>query len=63
MVASCAAFALGSRGALPHPARVARDGYRRPDLSFQFNVLHFRTDAAAGNDRGWIVQAKVQFNR
>ncbi len=37
--------------------------YRRPGLRFQFNVLHFRTDAVAGDDRGWIVQAKVQFNR
>ena len=37
--------------------------YRRPDLRFQFNVLYFRTDSVAGDDQGWIVQAKVQFNR
>jgi phosphate-selective porin OprO/OprP len=37
--------------------------YRRPDLRFQLNLLHFRTDAVAGNDRGWILQAKMQFNR
>jgi len=37
--------------------------YRRPDLRFQLNLLHFRTDSVAGDDQGWIVQARVQFNR
>jgi phosphate-selective porin OprO/OprP len=37
--------------------------YRCADLRFQFNLLHFWTDAVAGDKQGWIVQAKVQFNR
>ncbi len=37
--------------------------YRRPDLRFMLNLLRFRTDSVAGDDRGWILQARVQFNR
>jgi len=37
--------------------------YRRPDLRFMVNLLRFRTDSVAGDDRGWILQARVQFNR
>lgn len=37
--------------------------YRRHDLRFMLNLLRFRTDAVAGDDRGWILQARVQFNR
>ena len=37
--------------------------YRRPDLRFMFNLLRFRTDSVAGDDRGWILQTRVQFNR
>ena len=36
--------------------------YRRPDLRFMFNLLRFKTDSAAGGDRGWILQTRVQFN-
>jgi phosphate-selective porin OprO/OprP len=42
---------------------VALNYYPRPNLRFQFNVLRFRTDSVAGDDQGWILQAKVQFNR
>jgi len=37
--------------------------YRRPDLRFMINLLCFRTDSIAGDDRGWILQTRVQFNR
>jgi len=37
--------------------------YRRPDLRFMLNLLHVRTDSVAGDYRGWILQARVQFNR
>jgi phosphate-selective porin len=37
--------------------------YPRPGLRLQFNLLRFRTDSVAGDDRGWIAQAKIQFNR
>jgi phosphate-selective porin OprO/OprP len=37
--------------------------YRRPDLRFMVNLLRFRTDSVAGDDRGWVLQARVQFNR
>jgi phosphate-selective porin OprO/OprP len=37
--------------------------YRRPDLRFMFNLLRFKTDSVAGDDRGWILQTRVQFNR
>ena len=37
--------------------------YRRPNLRFQLNLLHFRTRAVAGDDRGWILQGRIQFNR
>jgi phosphate-selective porin OprO/OprP len=37
--------------------------YRRPDLRFMLNLLRFRTDSVAGDDRGWILQARAQFNR
>jgi len=37
--------------------------YPRPDLRLQFNLLRYRTDTVAGDDRGWILQAKLQFNR
>jgi len=37
--------------------------YRRPDLRFMLNLLRFRTDLVAGDDRGWILQARAQFNR
>jgi phosphate-selective porin len=37
--------------------------YRRPDLRFMLNLLRFRTDSVAGDDRGWILQGRVQFNR
>jgi phosphate-selective porin len=37
--------------------------YRRPNLRFMFNLLRFRTDSVAGDDRGWILQGRVQFNR
>ena len=29
--------------------------YRRPDLRFMVNLLRFRTDSVAGDDRGWIL--------
>ena len=31
---------------------LALDYYRRPNLRFMLNLLHFRTDSIAGNDRG-----------
>lgn len=37
--------------------------YRRPDLRFQLNLLHFRTDAVAGDKKGWILQGRLQYNR
>ena len=37
--------------------------YVRPDLRFQFNLLHFRTDTIAGDDTGWILQGRLQYNR
>jgi len=37
--------------------------YRRPDLRFMVNLLRYRTDSVAGDDRGWILQTRVQFNR
>lgn len=37
--------------------------YARPDLRFQFNLLHFRTDTIAGDDAGWILQGRLQYNR
>ena len=37
--------------------------YVRPDLRFQFNLLYFRTDTIAGNDAGWILQGRLQYNR
>jgi len=37
--------------------------YWRPNLRLQLNLLRYRTDAIAGDKQGWIVQAKVQFNR
>lgn len=37
--------------------------YRRHDLRFMLNLLRFRTCAVAGDDRGWILQARIQFNR
>jgi phosphate-selective porin OprO/OprP len=36
--------------------------YRRPNLRFMLNLLRFRTDSVAGDDRGWILQGRVQFN-
>jgi len=37
--------------------------YRRPDLRFMINLLRFKTDSVAGDDRGWILQARIQYNR
>ena len=37
--------------------------YPRPDLRLQANLLRYRTDSVAGDEQGWIVQAKLQFNR
>jgi phosphate-selective porin OprO/OprP len=37
--------------------------YVRPDLRLQFNLLHFRTDTVAGDDAGWILQGRLQYNR
>jgi phosphate-selective porin OprO/OprP len=37
--------------------------YPRPNLRFMLNLLRFRTDSVAGDDRGWILQTRVQFNR
>ena len=37
--------------------------YRRPNLRFMLNLLRFRTDSVAGDDRGWILQTRVQFSR
>ena len=37
--------------------------YPRPNFRLQANLLHFNTDSVAGDDKGWIVQAKLQFNR
>lgn len=37
--------------------------YPRPNLRFMLNLLRFRTDSVAGDDRGWILQTRVQFSR
>jgi phosphate-selective porin OprO/OprP len=37
--------------------------YIRPDLRFQLNLLRFRTDAVAGDEAGWIMQGRLQYNR
>ena len=37
--------------------------YRRPNQRFMFNLLRFKTDSVAGNDRGWIFQTRFQYNR
>ena len=37
--------------------------YFLPGLRFQLNLLHFRTDGAAGKDAGWIMQGRIQYNR
>jgi len=42
---------------------VALNYYQRPDLRFMFNLLRFKTDSVADDDRGWILQTRVQFNR
>lgn len=34
--------------------------YPRPDLRFALNLLRFRIDSVAGDDRGWILQTCVQ---
>jgi phosphate-selective porin OprO/OprP len=37
--------------------------YIRPDLRLQVNLLHFRTDSVAGDDAGWVMQGRLQYNR
>jgi phosphate-selective porin OprO/OprP len=37
--------------------------YRPPDLRFMVNLLRFKIDSVAGGDQGWILQARVQYNR
>ena len=37
--------------------------YRRPNLRFMLNLLHFRADSVAGEDRGWVLQTRVQYSR
>lgn len=42
---------------------LALNYYRRSDLRFMLNLLRYRTDTNAGDDRGWILQARVQYHR
>jgi phosphate-selective porin OprO/OprP len=42
---------------------VALNYYRRSNLRFMLNLLRYRTDAIAGDDRGWILQTRVQYHR
>jgi len=53
----------GIRGGEQVNFGAALNYYLRPDLRFMLNLLRFRTDSVAGDDRGWILQARVQFNR
>ena len=51
------------RGGQQVNAGAALNYYPRPDLRLQANLLRYRTDSVAGDEQGWIVQAKLQFNR
>jgi phosphate-selective porin OprO/OprP len=51
------------RGGQQWNVGAALNYYRRPELRFMLNLLRFRTHSVAGDDRGWILQARVQYNR
>jgi phosphate-selective porin OprO/OprP len=51
------------RGGQQWNVGVALNYYRRPELRFMLNLLRFRTNSVVGDDRGWILQARVQYNR
>ena len=42
---------------------VAVNYYRQQNLRVMMNLLRFNAKSVAGNDKGWILQARVQYNR
>ena len=42
---------------------VAVNYYRRQNLRVMMNLLRFNAKSIAGSDKGWILQARVQYNR
>ena len=37
--------------------------YPKPGFRFMLNLLRFKTDSVAGDEQGWILQTRVQYNR